>query len=149
LFLFTTKFNTYFQLDLHCLSLQGGSATAIEPGVFSFVNHGCNGTYNMGPVMAETESTFEVGQPPPASVLDTRGPAYDPFAERHFQATDCQSLISVRSIRSGEELLENYLSFGGDTWWDSNLAELKSICSGGAGLVSSFEAGDLTMLDLQ
>jgi hypothetical protein len=113
-------------------------AAGVEPGIMSFVNHGCNGTYNTATRWDDHEGTIALGQGAPTSVVayerDT-ALAYDPWAARHFPAYD---------LTAGTELLDNYLVFGGIDdleEWDDNLLVLKTMCTpGGLGSVSLYEA---------
>ena len=125
-------------LMLHCCCFhQGGAACAIEPSKMNFLNHGCNGTYNIGITLPFTEATLEAK---PAGIFEAEE-AYDPFNGRHFQATTCLEMKSLRDIQKGEELLDNYLAFGDENFFEANLAELKAMCSSGVGLVNAVEAG--------
>jgi hypothetical protein len=111
----------------------------------TFVNHGCNGTYNVGAHLILNEMTMKVGLGP-GGVYDDGNEIYHPYAERQFPQWECQSFVALRDINAGEELLDNYLVFGGSedlSSWDDNLQELKHICSGGIGSVSEYEAEDI------
>jgi hypothetical protein len=116
-------------------------AAAVEPSIFSFLNHGCNGTYNTGMALDETEQTVPLGRGPVGIVKDDM-PAYHPWLTRHFPSSPDDINIALRDIYAGEEILENYLVFGGVESiedWDENLSELQTICAGGSGLISKYE----------
>jgi hypothetical protein len=124
---------------------QGLPAAGVDPGIMTFVNHGCNGTYNVGAHLIVNEMTMKVGLGP-GGVYDDGNEIYHPYAERQFPQWECQSFVALRDINAGEELLDNYLVFGGSedlSSWDDNLQELKHICSGGIGSVSEYEAEDI------
>ena len=107
----------------------------------TFVNHGCNGTYNVGTPLAVTEMTMELGRGP-EGVYDDNNEVHHPFDERHYPQWDCQSFVALRDIEAGEELLDNYLVFGGSEdvdFWDKTLQELKDLCSGGTGTITEYE----------
>jgi len=127
---------------VHSLSIQGEVSAGVDPGILTYVNHGCNGSYNVGAKLNETESTIELGQGPAGVYDDDGNDVYNPFDERHFPNWECSKFITLRDIDAGEELLDNYLAFGGgeDTKdWENNLRELKSVCSGGTGKVVMYE----------
>jgi len=108
----------------------------------TYVNHGCDGTYNVGVKLNETEKTVELGQGPHGVYDDDGNAIYNPFEERHYPMWQCGDFVTLRDIEAGEELLDNYLAFGGGEEtkdWEDNLLELKTICSGGNGKVGMYE----------
>ena len=55
---------------------------------------------------------------------------------------ECGKFVTLRDIQPGEELLDNYLAFGGGVDlndWENNLLELKTMCSGGKGKIHMYE----------
>ena len=117
----------------------------VDPGIFTFANHGCKGTYNIGTKTNHTEASVTVGEPV-TSIYDGANDPYNPYHERQFLSIDiASSLVALRDIRAGEELLDNYVIFGGgfdQEDFDANLADLQNICSGGDGLVTSYEKSE-------
>jgi hypothetical protein len=116
-------------------------AAAVEPGIMSFLNHGCNGTYNTGMLLTETELTVELGRGP-AGIVSYDIPAYHPRMTRHFPSTPDDVNVALRDIPAGSELLDNYLVFGGVDnveYWDENLVDLKNMCSGRSGSITQYE----------
>ena len=116
----------------------------VDPGIMTFANHGCNGTYNIGVKLSETEATLDFGDGPSA-VYDgdeeKDSNVFNPFQERRFSIEECKNLVALRDIEAGEELLDNYMFYGGPNaeFFEENLTELKQVCSGGAGLVLEYE----------
>jgi hypothetical protein len=107
----------------------------------TFANHGCNGTYNFGTPTSSSEATLELGVPV-LSVYDARNDPFNPFIERRYFTLELTHMIAVKDIAAGEELLDNYLPYGGGDDqhdFDANLAELKAMCMGGKGVVSEYE----------
>jgi hypothetical protein len=54
-------------------------------------------------------------------------------------------MSALRDIQAGEEILDNYIMFGGgadQTDFDTNLKELKSMCGGSGGIVHGYEGED-------
>lgn len=41
------------------------------------------------------------------------GTVYQPFQDRHYQTNTCKSFKALNDIRKGEELLDNYIVYGG------------------------------------
>lgn len=121
--------------------MQGEPAAGVDPGILTFVNHGCNGTYNVGARLQVNEMTMKIGLGP-EGIYDDSNEIYHPYIERQFPQWDCQGFVALRDIEAGEELLDNYLVFGGGEdvhTWDDNLKELKNMCMGGAGSVLEYE----------
>jgi hypothetical protein len=124
--------------------LQGPLAVGVEPGILSFMNHGCNGTYNTGHRWIETELTIELGQGPPDIAWD-EFPVYHPRASRHFPFVPHDLSTVLQDIEPDTELLDNYLTYGGVEdmqYWDENLRDLKLMCSGGIGSITRYEMPD-------
>lgn len=109
----------------------------------TFANHGCNGSYNVGVKLNETEATLDFGRGPSAlHGYGDEGPTvFNPFFERHFPLEGCGDFVTLRDIEAGEELLDNYIVFGGYDldYFEANLAELKQVCSGGVGKVYEYD----------
>lgn len=61
------------------------------------------------------------------------------YKDRHFPLWDCDEYTALRDIQAGEELLDNYLTYGGVDFWEVNVLGLQEVCSGGIGLVSLYE----------
>jgi hypothetical protein len=123
---------------------QGDEVVGVETGMTTFMNHGCNGTYNNGLSLTKTEATLQFGDGPAAAGYGSREGRYDPFSAREFPYFRCHtSCFTLRNIRAGEELLTNYLVFGGSDpgqLWEDTLAEGKAMCSGSElGLVQFYE----------
>lgn len=113
----------------------------VDTGIMTFVNHGCNSSYNTGTHTVENEMTANSGSGPGAIYSDLR-PIYNPRVARHFPLENDDVPTSLLDIDAGEELLDNYLPFGGSErldLWESNLRLLKSICSGGTGVIFQYE----------
>ena len=111
----------------------------MDSGILTFPNHGCNSTYNVGRVLSVNEFTVALGQPPPEDFFRShqRSP-YDPLEERHalFHKVITQSL---RDIVAGEELFDNYLFFGGATYFHEVAQALRDQCRGRAGEIEEFQ----------
>lgn len=116
---------------------RGETSAGVDPGIFTFVNHGCNGTRNMGTdEFIGTEMTIDINVKHP-SVLEEV--PMDPFTARHFPDWECHKHIARRDIQAGEELLDDYTNMGGSLYWVENIEELRWVCSGMAGRVTQYE----------
>lgn len=105
------------------------------------MNHGCNGSNNIGSRTNWTETSVELGHPV-GELYDARNDVYNPQAERAYYSMDCVYMSAIEDIKAEEEILDNYLVFGGGSDqadFDENLAEVKAMCAGEAGIVSSYE----------
>jgi hypothetical protein len=65
---------------------------------------------------------------------------YDPHSCRDYPSslTNC---IAGRDIRAGEELLDNYIFFGGKEHFVQMVLDLRRECSGEAGNVEKYQHG--------
>jgi hypothetical protein len=108
----------------------------------TFVNHGCNGTSNLGE-RGEDPSTFtEWNVDLSAGIPEELGAKpnlpYNPVVDRDLvrYATNCVVAINVPK---GEELYDNYMNFGGDEYFVEMVHSLREQCSGGLGLVEMYQ----------
>jgi hypothetical protein len=118
----------------------------------TFVNHGCNGTYNIGLPLNVTEHDAVAGLGPEANGCGEEFSIYSPAVDRLFPDWRCgDTILVLRDIEPGDELLDNYLPFAGTESgndWEENLSELKRICSeNGVGSVTEYEAS-LSLRDI-
>lgn len=111
------------------------------------MNHGCNGSYNVGVPLNGTEATIQMGDDPREIIDRSLFKSFHPFYERHFPQWSCEDFTAVHDIERGGELFDNYLVLGGEEGWEANLLELKDICSGKTGSVSQYEQGGLANVE--
>ena len=101
----------------------------------TFVNHGCNGTYNLGNYNNPPEEGGLTEQNAKESdYLNTfeeeEHSGYNPYRLRHIHHENSHSDISVKDIKAGDELFVDYLTFcEGTGWWDE-VQHLKRMCNG-------------------
>ena len=89
----------------------------MDSGVMTFVNHGCNKTYNIGEESFVDELTANVDVFPDdlSGNSHVRMSTYNPIVDRHLQHEADQS---IHDIKAGEEILDNYLAFiGAAEYW--------------------------------
>jgi hypothetical protein len=102
----------------HILCLQGEVNFVVESSILLFMNHGCNGTYNFGDdVNSFTEMNFESSYTKDsiiANALISKTPPFSPVLERHLGLQTMYGDLTLRDINEGEEILTDYLHFGGD-----------------------------------
>mmetsp|Transcript_10490 Transcript_10490/g.19193 ORF Transcript_10490/g.19193 Transcript_10490/m.19193 type:complete len:608 (+) Transcript_10490:2-1825(+) len=110
---------------------------AVQSDIFTFVNHGCNGTANVAENdVTETNVDLEMGVP--NSLVTRIDTVYAPHADRDHAKMETTS-VTVRPIEAGEEILDNYLAFGGDTYFRENVESLRMQCSGEEGMVEHYQ----------
>ena len=111
----------------------------VDSGVMTFVNHGCNKTYNIGQESLVDEVTANVDVFPDdlSGNSHVRTSTYNPVVDRHLRNEADQS---IRDIKAGEEILDNYLAFiGAEEYWAGGVQDLRNLCSGAVGLVTEYE----------
>ena len=108
----------------------GQSATTVDPGIFTLVNHGCNGTYHTNDRLSVTEGTASIHDIP--DTLQRRN-FYDPHLHRrHWLDQGCIDLL-VESVSAGTEILGNYLYLSEGPVleeWETSVLGLRTICQG-------------------
>jgi SET domain-containing protein len=112
----------------------------VDSGLLTFANHGCNGTYNIGVVTDFDEFTANTDVlPDEQSGKSHEGTTiFNPFVDRHLTHS---TVMNIRDIKAGEEILSNYLDFSSDEkFWADDVVDLRNICSGVAlGEVTEYE----------
>jgi len=121
-----------------------GAVAAVDSGISTFVNHGCNGTASVDDVAGDpTEFTMLPGEEGPnpetfeiPSIFHMI--LYNPNYARqgHLGRYD---LVEEQDVPAHKEILDNYVPFGGEKYFLSNIATLKSQCSGATGTVVHYE----------
>lgn len=113
----------------------------MDATIHCFINHGCNGSNNVGHGLEITEAAANPEELS-AEVLERymgTGAIYNPFLDRqtHFFS----SATPLRDIASGEELFDNYLGMIGlsEDGWKEDVEGLKQQCDGGMGPVNGYE----------
>ena len=99
----------------------------------TFVNHGCNGTSNIGWVYDFTEFTadFEGDLAEADQLALINELVFDPFTDRDTNYLYGAATETNRPISSGEEILDNYLDMtGGRRDWIEDVLGLRAMCSG-------------------
>jgi len=97
--------------------LQGEVNFVVESCILLFVNHGCNGTYNFveddwkpfTEMDVESFFTKDLGMN-----FINKAPPFSPVYERHLVQLCKVGDVTTREIKAGEEILTDYLAFGGD-----------------------------------
>ena len=82
----------------------GETSLFIDPGIMTFVNHGCNGTYHTDNILPVTEVNAQVDELP--KVLRRR--FYDPARHRQNWLTYAIDALE-KPVPAGTEMFDNYL----------------------------------------
>lgn len=111
---------------------QGGTDVYSDATIHTFINHGCDGSTNIGHDLSVTEANAHTDSIPEEITDKLRGARYiyNPANERnvHFYS----SAVPRRDIKTGEELFDNYLGMFGIflNEWDAGVKGLRKQCSG-------------------
>lgn len=137
-------------LEKHGLesTLKGQFEWYVDPGLYSLMNHGCNGTSNVGHLASWTykntkpEQYFEAvrtgadrsgGLNPIEAPSGREAHEYfsvrSPVLARHVSSYAAGYLMSLRDIRKGEEVTTNHLHRRSDgAKWDEFVSKLEEQC---------------------
>jgi hypothetical protein len=119
----------------------GDVSNIVDPGITTFANHGCNGTYNVGDILEVTELTADPEQMPDSllgSPIETD--FYDPFADRNYLTYATGSDKLTMDVKAGDEVLDNYVVHSVEEDWTEHIEGLKASCLFQiAGLVVEYE----------
>ena len=98
----------------------------------TFVNHGCNGTFNIIEWNSYVQKYFLTEQDvTPGDYSDWRAEVYDLSSDRHQYSSGLGYSVATRDIKAGEEILSNYVFYTSEEhlWWE-DVMSIKRICSG-------------------
>ena len=128
---------------------EGGVSVEVSPLLFT--NHGCRGSYNVGfdvygAVYNNNTATFSLHEDnfkrDHFIEDDEEEGYYNPLYYRLKEQWKQNLELSLRDIRAGEELYGNYADYI-DPYNEANfiedLTDIKEMCGGGVGFVSSLE----------
>jgi len=126
---------------------KGSDAYMVESNVLTFVNHGCNGDYNIdsytGIEKKKNKAFFTEQNVTHSHFPKKRRPFFSPFLDRHVHLYDVDLNEVTRDIKAGDEILSDYL-FYTDSYENSFFSEsqvLKRICNGEeVGLITKAES---------
>jgi hypothetical protein len=121
----------------------GEPSVSIDASILTFLNHGCNGTYNLR--MAEPYSFTELTADPTTypdeleySTFENQ--VHNPFVSRNHLLFQHGGETVGRDIKAGEELLDFYLNYYTPDIWERGVTELRAQClAQGIGTISSYE----------
>eukprot|EP00934_Nitzschia_sp_Nitz4_P000062 Nitzschia sp. Nitz4//scaffold340_size24592//23009//24421//NITZ4_008365-RA/size24592-processed-gene-0.9-mRNA-1//-1//CDS//3329548527//62//frame0 len=119
----------------------------VDSSLLAFINHGCNSTYNIGLLMRQNEFDVDPDNPPEemaAMYHFQREASYHPRQERNKMIEQIAS-ITCKPIQAGEELLENYLTFGGVAHFKTQVLELREQCMGAVGIIERYQEASRTI----
>jgi hypothetical protein len=107
----------------------------------TFINHGCNSTFNVGIFTDINEFTADIQCPPAWLFLETTEGVADIYNPANTRSPSrFASLSTHRDMKSKEEFLDNYLSFiGSEENWEEDILGLRSQCLGGFGQVEEHQ----------
>jgi hypothetical protein len=128
------------------IMIQGQPVTEVDPGKFTFVNHGCNGTSNSDYMDSNniTELTADPYNPPVNHSLDQKNRFYNPAMERMVVADQ----LNFKDIPQGGEVLGNYLTYLDPIDdWESGVLEIRADCAGLLGAVEMYQRGERIYAD--
>ena len=117
---------------------KGAEECFVDSGIMTFVNHGCNGTFNIDGEESDgmTEQNFDT-----FPSIEPEEKLYNPFADRRRRSAETSYDFALRDIRAGEEIFCNYLFFNDnpiDSFEDG--MTLRRMCNGE-------EVGDITKFE--
>ena len=114
----------------------------VDPGILTFVNHGCNGTNNIDPIINITETSDDFDSIRLAVEGSDDWSIYDPALDttQHVGV-----VIASRNVITGDEILGNYLFYytdGSEEAVNGYVLYLRGLCMGDVGFVEKYQHGD-------
>ena len=138
--------NTYTNGHIKCnIITKGSESYYVDSGLQTFVNHGCNGSFNVAglPSKANQELTEQNAQESDQYLFkkeELDWNIFDPHRLRHLHHYSSSFDYALQDINAGDEILADYLDFSeGADWW-AEVQELRNICNGeGVGYITKKE----------
>lgn len=126
--------------------MAGGPAYSVDPGIFTFINHGCNGTQVITfPNLPKWEVT-EMDVDPSFQDPELYQPIFsseetNTFVHRNWFLIFTSLDVASRDIKAGEEILDNYLNYYTEKNWETGVKFLQQQCANqAAGPVTQYES---------
>ena len=118
----------------------GMTSSSVDPGILTFINHGCNGTNIMG-LTSVTEMTADPNKMAEELFHNpVESTVYSPFVDRNHWVYLNAHDFTTRDVVAGDELTDNYLAYIREDKWATALADYKAQCvSQTKGAVTSYE----------
>lgn len=114
----------------------------VDSGLVTFVNHGCNGTSNLGVFPYITESSVDLNDMPHALYryrMTGDDYVFNPAVIRDTTFR-LENINRSGKLNAGDELLENYYEqVPIPREWRSHVRAIQKYCSGGVGEVSQYQ----------
>ena len=126
-----SSFYTFTDGYGYASTLLGQKHWTVDSSILTFCNHGCNGTANYGDEdnIDVTEMNVDLYNPPEGVLI--KAAVYSPVMERHLRSHLSVGDYTLGDIKTGEEIVCNYLAFVGDPDdWQEGVMELKEMCAG-------------------
>jgi hypothetical protein len=120
----------------------GDVGYSVDASIMTFINHGCNRTYNMGMTTSVTEITADLDQMS-SDLHDNvvEGSVFNVFIDRnHLIYLNGLDTLN-RDVKAGEELKDNYLGYLHDENWKSGVSDYRAQCiSQAKGAITVYES---------
>ena len=114
-------------------NIHGAPEYRVDTSIMCFVNHGCHGSVNMGEEGVDdavSEMTADASAMPIVHGRVPGGSIHHIAQDRHLNQVMNGGDYSMRDIKAGEEILNNYLSFTGDEDdWENDVNEMRQWCA--------------------
>jgi hypothetical protein len=110
----------------------GKHSVFVDSGALGSLNHGCNGTYNVG--TAQLYSFTELTADPLTYPDELKYSAFavtqvhSPYWRKNFMTHQHVRKTLDRDIKAGEELLDFYLRYYSKQDWEQKVTELQMLC---------------------
>jgi len=122
----------------------------VDSGIFTFMNHGCDESYNIVSRACELSlgklgglNLTETNSRPEHYAIWKAREIFDPYLDRHLPHMKSGQLYARRDLVAGEEILDNYVfhTENEEIWYDYT-RYLQRICAGE-------EAGEITKSEMK
>jgi hypothetical protein len=127
------SFMKYFYFYGFQSRVHGAPEHRVDSGILTFVNHACGGTANLGEAGVDdvvTEATADATAIPENHGKSSRKSVHQIAIDRHLDSVMSGPDWTMKRIKAGEELSNNYLSFtGSEDDWEHDVLELRKWCS--------------------
>ena len=96
-----------------------------------FANHGCNGTYNVGDAMNDTEFSVDPNQFLGSDFRadPTRSEFFNPSLDRQHWIVMSASDSFLVDVQAGQEVLDNYMAYLQEHQWTAGIRRYQNMCS--------------------
>jgi len=109
----------------------GDTSYIVDSSKLTFLNHGCNGSNNIGTPTSVTEVTADPHRMPSDLLATFGSETFNAFVDRQNLVLHAR-VLAMQDVTAGEEITDNFLHYLHEESWEWGLLKYRSLCESGS-----------------